>query len=120
MRKLTKFKQDEVYASPTNAAGLYVVITRLDKKVYIFDEAFIHLIRYALATFCTSEMSPGQLAVFLNYIDAFNGGTPFTSVTRALDDELLNIGLSVEDGSLYACGEALFFTFAPNGADINL
>jgi hypothetical protein len=120
MRKLTKFKQDEVYASPSNAAGLYVVITRLDRLIYVFDEAFISLIRYAMATFCTSEMSTEQLALFLTYIDAFNGGTSFTSVTRALDDELLNLGLSVEDGSVYACGEASFFTFAPNGVDINL
>lgn len=120
MRKLTRFKQAEVYSNPTDAAGLYVVTTRLDKLIYVFDLQFIHLIRYAMATFCTSEMSIEQSALFLTYIDAFNGVAPFTSVTRALDDELFNLALCIEDGSDYACGEALTFTFAPCGVDINL
>ena len=120
MRKLTIFKQAEAYSSPTDTVGLYIVITRLDKLIYVFDAGFIHLIRYAMATFCTSEMSTEQSALFLTYIDAFNGVAPYTSLTRALDDELVQLALCVEDGSDYACGEALTFTFAPCGVDINL
>lgn len=120
MNKLTRFKQAEVYSIPSDAVGLYVVITRLDKKVYLFDESFIHLIRYALATFCTSEMSLEQSEVFLTYINAFNGVAPFTPLTRALDNELVSLALCDEDGTNYACGEAELFNFAPCGEDINL
>ena len=120
MRKLTRFKQAGPYASSADTAGLYLAITRLDKIVYVFDEDFIKLIRYSLSTFCTSEMSTEQEALFLSYVRAFNGVAGFTDLTRALDNKLLELGLCVEDGTNYACGEAEFFTFTPCGVDINL
>jgi len=69
VRKLTQFKKTMTYANPSDTAGLYLVITMLDKTTYLFDAAFIHLIRYALTSFCTSEMTSEQLDLFLDYID---------------------------------------------------
>jgi len=120
MRKLTIFKQAIAYASPSDTAGLYLVVNRLDKIVYVFDPAFIHLIRYAMATFCTSEMSAEQLALFLAYIDAFNGVTAFTALTSSLDEVLVNLALSIEDASALTCGQSASFEYALIGVDINL
>jgi len=120
MRKLTRFKQDELYSSPSDTVGLYLVVTKLDKTEYVFDAEFLKLIRYALTTFCTSEMSADQLALFLAYIDAFNGVAPFTAVTSALDEELVNITMSVEYASASSCGNAELFSFPLYGVDINL
>ena len=120
MRKISRFKIGTAYSNPTDTTGLYAVVTRLDKIIYIFDPAFIHLIRYALATFCTSEMSTEQLDVFMDYIEAFNGTAPFTDITRALDEELVKIALCTEDESGYACGNSPSFTYIACGVDINL
>lgn len=120
MRKLSRFKQDALYKNPTDTVGLYVVITRLDKRVYVFDAAFIHLIRYALATFCTSEMSSEQLEVFLVYVDAVNGTAPFSEISLALDEELVRLALCVEEESGYTCGNSVSFTYVACGVDINL
>lgn len=120
MRKLPHFKRDTAYASPVDTAGLYAVVNRLDKTVYVFDAAFIHLIRYALATFCTSEMSSEQLEVFLAYIAAVQGIEPFTDVGSALDEELVKLSLCVEDASAVVCGNSISFTYVACGTDINL
>lgn len=120
MRKLSQFKAGVAYSNPTDTAGLFAVITRLDKIVYAFDATFIHLIRYALATFCTSEMSSEQLTLFLEYIEAVNGTAPFTPVTKALDGKLVDIALCIEDASDIVCGRSTLFTYVACGVDINL
>lgn len=120
MRKLTRFKQEETYSSPADTAGLYLVVPRLDKTVYVFDAGFMHLIRYALTSFCTSEMSASQAELFLAYIDAFNGVAPFTDVTSSLDEELVNLALCADGASEVVCGNATSFTYVACGVDINL
>jgi hypothetical protein len=113
MRKLAKFKQEGVYVNPVDTKGLYAVIELLDRTVYVFDEEFIHLVRYALATSDTSEMSKEQRSLFMSYITDANSGA-FTTLTRALDTALANLTLGV------AYGNAATFTYAPSGVDINL
>lgn len=120
MRKLTKFKQAAAYTTSLDTAGLYLVVYMLGSRGYVFDPTFIHLIRYALTTSYTTEMSVRQSELFLAYIDAVNGVIPFTAITSSLDKTLVNLALCVDDGTTAVWGDSSNFTYAPCGVDINL
>jgi len=108
------------YTKTVDTQGLYSSVDDLEGTTYIFDANFIHLVRYGLSTFCTSEMTTEQLNLFEEYIDAVNQITLFTPITSALDKELVDISLCREDIGVIVCGNAELHTYADCGTDINL
>jgi len=108
------------YFSNTDTLGLYVVDVRMDGTYFIFDEAFIHLVRYALSTSCLSEFSSTQLDFFLEYIAAVDGAVHHTEATAALDYELVIISLCIDQTNLITCGNSDLHTYVACGTDINL
>ena len=106
--------------SNADTLGLYIVDTRMDGQYFIFDEGFLHLVRYALSTSCLSEFSTSQLEFFLQYIAAVNGEIYHTEATAALDYELVIISLCIDQTNLISCGNATLHTYVACGTDINL
>ena len=108
------------YIKDADTLGLYSTLVTLEGTTYLFDTYFMHLVRYALSTFCISEMNVEQVNLFTTYIAAVNKEVAHTDITLALDKELVDITICREDAGVIVCGNAALHIYDTCGTDINL
>jgi len=65
----------------------YVVETRLDGKVIIFNKHFIEVTREAMTTGCMAKMNASETTLFRDFIEYQNGASE-RDITRGDDDVL--------------------------------
>jgi 23S rRNA maturation mini-RNase III len=121
MRKASVALVGAGYSKTANTLGLYAVIENLDGFSFLWDANFTHLVRYALTTFCVSEMTVLQKELLQQYVAAVNQEIAHTDVTLSLDEHLTDIAQCVDNSTeVIVCGNADLHTYVACGVDINL
>lgn len=114
MRTVSKLQLEGTYTSQPNTLGIYLFEDRLgDNDKYIFDESFIHLVRYALSSDCISEMSEKQIELLNEYlVDALDGQFE-SALNEALDRLMVNMTNNADLSGQIICGNSNLHTYTP-------
>lgn len=121
MRKASIALVGADYNNVLNTRGIYTKVENLDGFSFLWDAEFTHLARYALSTFCISEMSNIQKELFQQYVAAVNQEVAHNFATLSLDQHLADIAQCVDHSTdVIVCGNADLHTYVACGVHINL